>query len=64
MGNHPQEKHDFEGSSRLCGAYVMLVGAVSLLEGEDGGLQDAAILFEAVRPRGEAQDGLVIGWQA
>lgn len=41
----------------------MLVGVVSLLEGEDGGVEDATVLFESVGLRGEAQDGLVAGWQ-
>ena len=41
----------------------MLVGVVSLLEGEDGGVQDAAFLLHGVRLRGEGQDGLVVGGQ-
>lgn len=41
----------------------MLVGVVSLLEGEDGGLDDAALLFQSVCFGGERQDGLVVGWQ-
>lgn len=41
----------------------MLVGVVSLLEGEDGGVEDAALLFQSVGLRGERQDGLVVGWQ-
>lgn len=42
----------------------MLVGVVSLLEGEDGGVQDAALLLQRVGLRGEGQDGLVVGRQA
>lgn len=41
----------------------MLVGVVSLLEGEDGGLQDAAVLFQGVGLWREGQDGLVVGRQ-
>lgn len=44
--------------------HVVLVGVVSLLEGEDGGVEDAAVLFESVGLRGEAQDGLVAGRQS
>lgn len=40
----------------------MLVWAVSLLEGEDGRVEDAALLFQSVRLGGERQDGLVVGW--
>lgn len=41
----------------------MLVGVVSLLEGEDGGVDDAALLFQSVGLGRERQDGLVVGWQ-
>lgn len=41
----------------------MLVGVVSLLEGEDGGVEDAALLFQSVGLGGEGQDGLITGWQ-
>lgn len=42
----------------------MLVGVVSLLEGEDGGIPDASVLFERVGARGEGQDGLVVRGQS
>jgi len=44
--------------------HVVLVGVVSLLEGEDGGVDDAALLLQGVRLWGERQDGLVVGRQA
>lgn len=43
------------------GAHIVLIRVVSLLEGEDGGVGDAAVLFHGVCPRGEGQDGLVVG---
>lgn len=42
----------------------MLVGVVSLLEGEDRGVDDAALLFQSVSLGRERQDGLVVGRQA
>lgn len=41
----------------------MLVGVVSLLEGEDGGVDYAALLFQGVGLGGEGQNGLVVGRQ-
>lgn len=41
----------------------MLVRVVSLLEGEDGGVEDAALLFQSVGLGGERQDGLIVGRQ-
>lgn len=43
---------------------IVLVRVVSLLEGENGGVQDAAVLLQRVDLRGEGQDGLVVGRQA
>ncbi len=43
--------------------HIVLVGVVSLLEGEDGGVEDAALLFQGVSLGGERQDGLIVGWQ-
>lgn len=43
--------------------HVVLVGAVSLLEGEDGDVGDAAVLPQGEGLRGEGQDGLVAGRQ-
>lgn len=43
--------------------HVVLVGVISLLEGEDGGVEDAALLFQSVSLGGERQDGLVVGGQ-
>lgn len=42
---------------------IVLVRVVSLLEGEDGGVQDAAVLFQRVGLWREGQDGLVVGRQ-
>lgn len=42
----------------------MLVGVVSLLEGEDGGVEDPSLLFQRVRLRGERQNRLVVGGKA
>lgn len=42
---------------------VVLVGVVSLLEGEDGGVPYAAVLLERVGAQGEGQDWLVVRWQ-
>ena len=42
----------------------MLLGAVSLLEGEDRGVADAPVLFEGVGPGGEGQERLLAGGQA
>ncbi len=44
--------------------HIVLVGVVSLLEGEDGGVDDATLLFQSVSLGRERKDGLVVGWQA
>lgn len=41
----------------------MFVRVVSLLEREDGGVQDATLLFQGVGLWGERQNGLVVGGQ-
>lgn len=42
----------------------MLVWVVSLLEGKDGRMDNATLLFEGVGLWGEGQNGLIVGWQA
>lgn len=41
----------------------MLVRVVSLLKGEDGGVEDAALLFQGVGLGREGQDGLIVSGQ-
>lgn len=41
---------------------IVFVRVVSLLEGEDRGMEDATILFQGVGLWGEGENGLVIGW--
>ena len=42
----------------------MLVRVVSFLEGKDGCLENAALLFNGVGLGGERQNGLIIGRKA